>query len=391
MSVSSHADVLIVGGGIIGAAIAYSLTQRQFGRVMLVDRGHFGMGTTGSSVASIEPLTTNPAVAALQAESIATFKDFEARIGGECGFNRLPVALFVSEHERPAVARAVECARRAGSDAAELTPEAFAALYPCIDVTGVGTVFYSQDGGFADPMLTLHSFLDGARRAGAILRQHTPVVGICVAGGRVIGVETPDGPLYAPIVVLAPGLWVEALLRPLGLTASIYLHRHFVFSIQAPPDAPRLSMLDTPLEFYARPEQSGDLFLVGGAGIFPPCQDPDEAGPGVPLEQMYTYLERLVTRLPLMETAGLRASTAYTGVADMTPDQQPLLGELPIAGLYLAAGMSGIGFKMSPGIGHYMAALIAGDEDVRRLLHPLRPTRFSEGAALTDEFMFPLD
>jgi glycine/D-amino acid oxidase-like deaminating enzyme len=391
MTSREQVDVIIVGGGIIGVSIAYFLAERGFGRVMLLDRSNLGMGTTGPSVASIEPLTIHPSVAALQSASIDIWQDWDARIGGDCGFNRLPMAMFVREDQRPGVTRAAECAGAAGADATEMTPDAFRALYPCLNLEDVGAVYYSEDGGFADPMLSLNCLVDGARRMGVIVRQNTPVVRVCVEGERVVGVQTANEEIHAPIVVLAPGLWVESLLKPLGYTASIYLHRHFVFGIDAPPSAPRLMILDTLLDFYSRPEQSGNLFLVGGAGTFPPCLDPDEPGPGVPMEQMYTYLERLVTRMPLMEEAGLRASTAYTGVADMTPDQQPLLGALPIDGLYVAAGMSGVGFKAAPGIGQHMAAYIAGDEAVRTLLHPLRPTRFSEGQSLNQDVFFPLD
>jgi sarcosine oxidase subunit beta len=89
-----------------------------------------------------------------------------------------------------------------------------------------------------------------------------------------------------------------------------------------------------------------------------------------------------------MEAARLR--NGYTGIADMSPDKQPQIGALPVGGLFLAAGMSGVGFKISPGVGAALAGLIAGDADAAALLHPLRPTRFAEGQPLVPPREFSL-
>jgi glycine/D-amino acid oxidase-like deaminating enzyme len=376
-------DVIVVGGGIIGLSIAYHLALRRVGRVALLERSHLGAGSTGLSVASIEPLGRFPALAAIHARSITTFKNFSAEIGGECGFVALPLAMFVTEADLPTMREITAYAQAAGSDARLLSPGEFHALYPDSNLDGVAAVYYSQDAGHADPVLTLNSYADAARNLGVVIRQNTPVLSVRVDGGHVVGVETTGGLVSASVVVLAAGLWIEALLKPLGLSASLHLHRHFVVCIEAPTAAPHLSIIDSPLEYYARPEKSGNLYLLGGAGYFPACANPDERAPGVTTELCYAYLEKFARRFPVMEEARLRVSTGYTGIADMTPDTQPLLGALPLEGLYLAAGMSGIGFKMSPGIGQAMAGLIAGDDEASQLLYPLRPTRFTDGQPLS--------
>ena len=380
------ADIIIVGGGIIGVAIAYYLAQRQFGRILVLERLHIGAGSTGLSVASIEPLGRFPCLAAIHQRSIATFQNFSAEVSGECGFVPLPLAMFISEKEVPTLREIADYAGAAGSDAHLLAPDEFLARNPDTNMEGVAAVYYSEDAGHADPILTLTSYAEAARHKGVVIQQNTPVLGVRSPNGHIVGVDTPDGLISAPIVVLAAGLWIEPLLKPLGLTAAIDLHRHFVVGIEPPLHAPRLSIIDTVLDFYSRPEKSGQVYLLGGPGEFAPCRDPDEHAPSVSMDLSFKYMERLVERFPIMEQSRLRANSGYTGIADMTPDRQPLLGPLPVEGLYLAAGMSGIGFKMAPGIGQAMAGLIAGESAAQRLLQPLRPTRIAEGQLLASPY-----
>src|SRR5664279_2734629 len=129
-----------------------------------------------------------------------------------------------------------------------------------------------------------------------------------------------------------------------------------------PSDAPRHSILDAPFDFYFRPEKSGGRCLIGAAlknedDRFEDVRNPALDPPGVTQEMSVAVWKRVVKRFPAMEAA--RLHQGYTGIADMTPDHQPLLGKLPIEGLFLAAGLSGVGFKMAPGVGEAMAGLVA--------------------------------
>lgn len=393
MNPNSSADVIIVGGGIIGVATAYYLAQRKHGRILVLERSFLGMGSTGASVASIEPLAMFPTLAALQRRSIEVFQHFDEHIGGDCGFVPLTLAMFVREKELPAMRAAAAVGRAAGSAIEELTPEAYLARVPGTVLDEIAGVYCSPDAGFADPVLTLNAYAEAARALGVTIRQHTPVSGVRVEQGRVVGVDTPQGTLTAGQVLLAPGLWLDPLLAPLGIASHVSFLRHYVVTLEMPPDAPQHSYLDAAFDFYMRPEKSGGLCLIGTAldnpqdrfeDLFNPAIDP----PGVTQEMSFTVWERVVRRFPVMENARLRKG--YTGVADMTPDRQPLLGNLPIDGLYLAAGMSGIGFKMAPGIGQTMAALLAGDAEAAALLAPLRPARIAEGQLLRPKHQFSL-
>jgi sarcosine oxidase subunit beta len=391
--VDTTADVIIVGGGIVGMATAYYLAQRQHGRILVLERSFLGAGSTGSSVASIEPLAMFPSLATLQKNSIDIFKHFEEIIGGDCGFVPLNLAMFVREKEQPAMRQALKAGCAAGSKIEEMTPEAFSAHEPGMILDDIASVYYSPDAGFADPVLTLTAYADAARRLGVTIRQNTPVLGLQIEGGQIKGVETPAGIFSAPQVLLATGLWVDPLLNAIGLQSHVSFLRHYVVTLEMPPNAPHHSFLDSVFDFYMRPEKSGNLCLIGTAldnpaDHFADIHDATLDPPGVTQEMAFNVWERVVKRFPMMEAAGLRKG--YTGIADMTPDRQPLLGKLPIDGLYLAAGMSGIGFKMSPGVGQAMAGLLVGDAAATALLAPLRPSRVEENQLLLPEHHFSL-
>jgi glycine/D-amino acid oxidase-like deaminating enzyme len=332
-------------------------------------------------------------MATLQRRSIEVFKNFDRLIGGDCGFVSLPLALFMPEKELPAMREALAAGRAAGSPVEELTPQAFLEREPGTVLESIASVYYSPDAGFADPILTLNAFADAARTIGVTIRQNTPVLGVRVENERVVGVDTPDGTLTAAQVLLAPGLWVDPLLNPLGLKSHVSFLRHYVVALEMPTNAPQHSVLDAVFDFYMRPEKSGGLCLMGTTlnnpqDRFADVHNPSFEPPGVTQEMSFTVWERVVNRFPVMEAARLRKG--YTGIADMTPDRQPFLGKLPIEGLYLAAGMSGIGFKMSPGVGQAMAGLLAEDAEATTLLHALRPSRVEENQLLVSKHQFSL-
>ncbi len=379
------ADVVIVGGGIIGVAIAHYLAERRFGRICVLERSYVGAGSTGQSVASIEPLSLFSSTAILQRRSYEVFLNFRERFGGDGGFARLPLAFFVDQAQLPALQNAVKIAQDAGSTASILSPDEFRAEIPDVQLDDVAGVYCSPDAGFADPVLTLNGITERARAAGVVIRQSTAVDSLEVQAGRIIGVRTAQGVIAAPVVVLATGLWVEALLQPLDIRLPVRFLRHYVVNLGTPAGALRHSIIDGVLDFYIRPEQAPDSCLMGmalhnAADTFADVHDLSKAPPGVSQEMGFQVWEKVVTRFPFLEQAHLKRG--YTGVADMTPDNQPLLGPLPISGLFVAAGMSGIGFKMAPGIGQLMADLIAGEAEAARILYPLRPTRADEGSLL---------
>lgn len=379
------ADVVIIGGGVIGASTAYYLARRKLGRIVLLERETLGSGSTGRSVASIDLFSHHPAALALQARAYEVFAHFEEIFGQECGLVITGLAVLGGSEHAAGLQQAALSAGAAGIEADLLSPAEFAALEPAADVTGLASIYYAPLGGYADPMLTTNAFAGAARHSGVIFQQGRPVTGLRRQGGQVAGVETASGPIAAPVVVSAAGPWSQRLLKLFGLSdLGLYACDHPVISMHGPADVgpPQLSLLDLPHQTYARPE-TGHLTLAGSMDRsvgYEPIELENFRGQAA-AEYTFWVAERLVQRYPALEASELRQG--WSGLMTISPDWQPVLGAIPEArGLYIATGFSGQGFKIGPAVGDLMAGLIAGEAEAAELLAPFHPSRFAEGRPL---------
>ena len=166
MTTPKTADAVIIGGGIIGVSLAYYLAQRNFGRIIVLERETLGSGSTGRSVASIDLFSLQPAAIKLQFHAYQIFSHFEEFIGDECGLVTTGfVALGGPEHIAD-LQKAVAVTTAAGIEAELLTPAEFAALEPAANTKDLASICYVPAGGYADPVLSLNAYAAAARRAG---------------------------------------------------------------------------------------------------------------------------------------------------------------------------------------------------------------------------------
>jgi glycine/D-amino acid oxidase-like deaminating enzyme len=380
------ADAVVIGGGIIGVSVAYYLAQRDFGRIIMLEREALGSGSTGRSVASIDLFSLQPAALELQFQAYEIFAHFEELIGAECGLVTTGFAALGGPEHTADLQKAVAATIAAGIETQLITPADFAALEPAANTEDLATICYVPAAGYADPVLTLNAYAAAARRAGVVIQQGKPVTGLAHQGGRVTGVKTMSEVIAAPVVVCAAGPWNGRLLKSFGVDdLGLYTVRHPVIVMQGSEDhdLPRLSILDLPNDTYARPE-TGGLTLAGSitpAVGYDPVE-PEDNDQGVTAEYTYWAAERLVQRYPSLASGRLRPG--WSGLMTISPDWQPVLGAIPeLPGLYCAAGFSGQGFKIGPAVGNLMAGLLAGESEAIQLLAPFRPTRFVENQPLT--------
>ena len=373
------ADIVIVGGGVVGVSIAYHLAQQQPGRILLLERDALGSGSTGHSVASIDGLTLRPHAVALFAHSLRFFEQSEAQLDAPCGFEPTGSLLLAGEQEREVLATAVANMQAAQVESKLLDLNELATLEPRMNLEDVGAATFTPGAGYADPALTTQAFAAAARRLGVEIQQGRQVNGLLVADGKVVGVETAVGPIHAPLVIIAAGPWCNALLQTADITVPLQPVRHPVVCLCRPPDfgLSHYSLLDLTTGIYARPE-TGKLTLLGS--IEPAIgHDPANADepPGyVHDDYMMWVTTRLVQRFPALETSQLRPG--WVGFMTITPDWQPIIGSLPeIDGLYCAAGFSGQGFQISPAVGHYLAQMILKNDEASHVLAPFAPDRFA--------------
>jgi glycine/D-amino acid oxidase-like deaminating enzyme len=362
--VSRTAGVVIVGGGVTGCSIAFHLASRGVRDVLVLERDALASGGTGRSVGIVRQLYPTPETTQMVVRSLAVFQRFAEAVGGDAGYVGCGCLIGVGPAMRPALEHAVERQRALGVRAEMLSPADVGSVEPRIDPAGLGAVVWEPDSGYGDPTAVTLGFAAAARRLGVRFEQGVAVTGIRHAGDRVRGVETSAGErIEAPIVVNAAGLWSPLLARMAGVDLPIVVGRHPVFVVERDQrfGPPHVVYLDLAGGAYVRPE-TGGLTLTGSLlddeARHP--MDPERLGGEVGLDEAAEVLERTGRALPGLREARYRRG--WAGAFDITPDWMPILDQTPLAGLWIAAGMSGHGFKLSPAVGETMAALIVGAE-----------------------------
>ncbi|HEU5394753.1 MAG TPA: FAD-binding oxidoreductase, partial [Candidatus Methylomirabilis sp.] len=343
------ADVVVVGGGCIGASIVYHLARQGVRRALLLEKNQLASGSTGRSSAIIRQHYPFPAVARMARKSLGVFERFGEIIGGECGFVRTGYVAAVGPADADALAANVRMLQGVGIQTQLLTPRELQTLIPELEVGDLGRAAYEPDSGYADPHATTTAFAARARALGAEILQGITVRRIRQAAGRVTGVTTDAGEVGAPAVILATNAWTLALARSAGIEIPIrpLLHEVAILVRPAASRAGHPAMADFVQGAYFRPEGE-DMTLVGDiphdpTAVVDPDGCPDRARP----EAMARFARVASGRFPALAGAGYKR--AYAAFYDVSPDNQLILDRLPgLEGGYLACGFSGRGFKPCP-------------------------------------------
>ncbi len=356
------AQVVIIGGGVTGASIAYHLAAVGVRDVLLLERKFLASGGTGRSVGIVRQLYPTPETSQMVVRSLAVFQNFPDAVGGESGYVECGVVIGVSAAMRPQLEETVKRQRLFGVRAEVLEPGELARVEPRINIEHLGAVLYEPQSGYGDPTAVTTGYAAAARRRGVQIEQGVEVVTIRSAGDRVTGVETAAGDrVDAPVVVNAAGLWSTAVARLAGVALPIVVGRHPVFVVERDAEfgRPHLVYLDLAGGSYARPE-TGGLTLTGSLtdDETQHPMEPELLGGDVSLEEAAEVLERTGRAIPRLADARYRRG--WAGAFDITPDWMPILDESPLHGFWIATGMSGHGFKLAPAVGNMMAALITG-------------------------------
>ncbi|MBI4609303.1 MAG: FAD-binding oxidoreductase [Candidatus Rokubacteria bacterium] len=381
-------DVVIIGGGVTGASLAFHLAHRGVGEVVVLEKNFLAAGGTGRSVGIIRQLYPTPEATAMVFASLRVFQRFRELVGGESGYVGCGALIGVPGAMLPALRKSLDVQRAVGVRAELLTPEEAHRLEPRIQPEGLGGLLYEPESGYGDPTAVTLGYAAAARARGVVIQQGVEVTGIRVSGDRVVGVTTASGEaIDAPVVVNAAGLWSPAVARLAGVDLPIVIGRHPVFVVKRPGTfgTPHLVYLDLVGGSYAKPE-TGDLTLTGSLTEDETRHpmDPELLGSEVGFEEALGALERTTRAWPRLGDG--QYQHGYAGAFDITPDWMPILDESPVAGFYIAAGMSGHGFKLAPAVGELMAELIAeGRTTVNRA--PFRLDRFARAGRSTGSFV----
>jgi glycine/D-amino acid oxidase-like deaminating enzyme len=263
-------------------------------------------------------------------------------------------------------------------------------LEPDWKVDEVELAAYEPDSGYGDGAGVANDFLSRARELGVAYLSKTEALEFLVEGERVRGVRTDHGEIAAPVVVAATGPWTQPLFQRIGIDLPIETEYHQVAILRNAPGMKGggCACIDSVSATYFRSD-AHDKFLIGdfygerGA-------DPDNFPQRASDDGLEEIIERACGRVPKLENA--EVMRGVTGVYDMTPDSRPLLGAVSgVAGLYVCAGFSGMGFKISPAIGLVMSELLLDGHGKTVDISTFCPGRFSAGKPIKAEFEYKDD
>lgn len=390
----SSADVVVVGGGVVGAAIAFQLARLGVTDVVLLDKGEIGGRASGRSGALVRTHYPNLDEARVALAALPWFEEWPDRVGGDCGFTATGFLQMVAEPDRPTLRSNVALLQEIGVDTRLVGADQINELQPQLRLADGELAAYEPRSGYADPLATTRGFASAARRLGATVLEGVEVTEIMTAGGRVRGVRTAAGDVDSPVVLLANGSWSASLLSPLGIQLDLTPIWAQVAFFARPPSLPagragQLTIIDRAHGCYLRADGE-DRTLVGLSGSRRPLEDLDADHPADP---KFAELARRQAALRIPALADAPSLGGRGGPLDVTPDRRMVLGPAPdVPGLYLAVGMSGGGFKKAPAIGACMAELIVDGKASSAPIEPFRPTRFAEGEPLSGaEYTLPSD
>jgi len=378
------ADVVIVGGGIVGSSIAYHLTQAGCRDVLVLEREtHQGKGSTGKSMGGVRAQFSTSVNIQMSLYSIPFYASFEERLGLPCGY-RPQGYLFLATSERHlAYLRDNQARQRAlGLTTAHmLAGDQIRATYPQLRGDDIlGGSFCSTDG-FVDPYSAMVGFMTRASENGARLWRNAEVTAIRREGEAVRGLETSRGRVETRIIVNAAGAWAAGVAALAGIGLPVEPLRRMLVPTEPfdgfPHTAPMI--IDMSNGFHFRPE---------GLGFLMAWNDPEETS-GYKLDFDPAFIEKILLRaadrVPCFENVAVNPKRAWAGLYEMTPDHHPILGPVPgVGGFFLANGFSGHGVMHAPATGKIVSDLIL--TGTTTLIHAtlLDLERFAEGRMIEE-------
>jgi len=384
--VAETAEVIIVGGGLEGLSIAWALAERGVTDVLVLERGYLCSGGTVKSSGIVRCHYGVPSLAKMAWAGVQLFENSAERLGSDIGFFQTGYVVGVGKDDELALQANVAMHQALGIDVRLLQPDDVQRLWPHADLSQYALFAYEPRGGYGDAYLTGRAFAEIAARAGVRIRQQTPVVKLALSESkdRVVGVVGEDGTMMsAGAVVVAAGPWSVPLAAEIGIDLPIRSQREQILLIDAGEsivDAPVFS--DLVRLQYIRTERSGQLLVGNSDHSTPEHADPDsysDRADDAFIEIAITKLDQLLPNLPNPTLA-----SSYAGCYDVTPDFNPIIGPAPVGGLYLCAGFSGHGYKISPAVGTLMAELICDGRSQDRDIpsDDFRLSRYAESKPL---------
>jgi sarcosine oxidase subunit beta len=369
------ADVVIIGGGVMGASAACHLAGRGVKNVVLLEKeDFFGQGATGRCAGGVRYQFATEVNVRLSQASLPMLERLAEETGQPADYRQCGYLMFVT-HERDAATfqRNIALQNRLGVASEWLDGDEVRRRLPLMRLEdAIGAAFHAKDG-LADPNSVVMAYIGAATRLGARCITGTAVDGISRRGARVSGVNTPRGAISAPVVVNAAGPWAGLVGALAGVEIPITPIRRQMLTTTPLPELPAdfPFVIDFSQSLYFHREGNG--LLTGQSNP----HEPPGFDQNVDEDWELQAMEAAIARLPLLERAGMAAH--WAGLYEVTPDAHPIFGATPVEGFYVVGGFSGHGFMHGPAAGKLMSEIILDGAASTVDVSMLDLARFAEG------------
>ena len=380
MTIPEKADVVVIGGGVMGASIAYHLALYGQKNIVLLEKdAFFGQGATGRCAGGVRYQFATEVNVRLSLQSLPMLERFEEETGQAIDFRRCGYLFLLTRPEDVKVFQAtMRMQNRLGVETVWLDGDEIRSRLPQMRLQDVIGGTYNSKDGLVDPNSVVMGYISAGQRIGVKAYTEAEVTGLKVEAGRIAGVQTSSGFIATRVVMNAAGPWAGMVGHMAGVDIPITPLRRQMFTTtplpEIPPDFPFVIDFAQSLYFH----REGQGLLIGMSNLdekpgFDQNVDPDFE---------VVNLEAAAARLPLLEKAGL--ASHWAGLYEVTPDAHPIFGGTPVEGLYVCAGYSGHGFMHGPIAGKLMAEILLDGVPRTVDVSMLDLARFEEGRLIRE-------
>ncbi|MBE9047231.1 FAD-binding oxidoreductase [Pleurocapsales cyanobacterium LEGE 10410] len=390
------ADIVVVGGGCIGAAIALHLAEKNAGKIILLEQKSLAHGASGKGIGIIRTHYTHPVLAELAQLSLESYHDFAERYGGyDAGFHPCGYYILVGEDDRQTLKDLVKLHRSLGIEVDLVDLDRLQDAIPALNLTDVAIAAYEPNSGYGSPPQTTIALARRAQDLGVDVRTDTPVREIKLdAEGRIERVITPSGEIATRTVVDCVGPWAKQFTEHLGLDFPVAPVVEHVVVVERPQEfsQPHPVVSDLVNLCYSRSDADQPYTRIGNSNPqlhsqFKLDNADDFHG------QLFPHIteeltQKLLHRYPILKSGKIVDN--YSGIWAITPDYQPIIDRIEqVPGLYCAVGFSGHGYKLSPVIGKLVSQLIVGETNTLvGKLKIFRRSRFAENKLIRSQLSY---
>jgi sarcosine oxidase subunit beta len=371
----TKADAVVIGGGIIGVAVAFYLARKKYGQIVILEKELFlGSGSTAKAAGGIRAQFSNKANIEMSMLSEQFFAQFEEETGYDAVFDQVGYLFLVSDDKDVEDFKRQNALQRSlGLNSQIVTPAEIADIAPNVRLDDIKMGTFCHDDGLGDPHQFLTGYEQAVRRMGVDVELEAEVTAITTVGDKITGIRTKKGDISCPIVVNASGAYAGLIGRMVGADVKVEPYRRQCVTTGEldfiPPTWPMV--VDVKSGLYTHKESKGLLLGWADKSVKPSFD--------VSIDPDYTdqILERGLNRIPKLETAEI--ANMWAGLYETTPDHRAIIGHEPtVHGMFHVTGFSGHGFMHAPAAGQVTAEILCGEKPSIDI-SSLSPERFVKG------------